>query len=234
MPGCGSRVAAGATPAPWREEGGQRLPSYRSLFPDPPPDALVDPCSRIGILGVVTGVVGTLQANEVVKLILGIARKSAELNNVLQVPAVRDTLGRLAAAEAGLNAMIAGQIEDAEEMVPGSYNVNRRHMYGALHWCTQNYATICETVRELMGGGPFQMPADISVINNPELKEKFETYWSVPGQSAIERMKFLKMGWDLLGGDFAARHQQYERFCAGPAFINTLYSFFNCVFPNLT
>ena len=37
---------------------------------------------------------------------------------------------------------------------------------------------------------PIQMPADVSVINNPELKEKFETYWSVPGQSAIERMKF--------------------------------------------
>ena len=52
----------------------------------------------------------------------------------------------------------------------------------------QNYATIYETVRELMGSGPFQMPADVSVINNPELKDKFETYWSVPGQSAIERI----------------------------------------------
>ncbi|MGB0629600.1 MAG: 4-hydroxyphenylacetate 3-hydroxylase C-terminal domain-containing protein, partial [Alphaproteobacteria bacterium] len=172
--------------------------------------------------------------SEKLKLIVGIARKSAELNNVLQVPAVRDTLGRLAAAEAGLNAMISGQIEDAEEMIPGHLNVNRRHMYGALHWCTQNYATICETVRELMGGGPFQMPADVSVINNPELKEKFETYWSVPGQSAIERMKFLKMGWDLLGSDFAGRHQQYERFYAGPAFINTLYSFIECPWDEMT
>ena len=172
--------------------------------------------------------------SEKLKLILGIARKSAELNNVLQVPAVRDTLGRLAAAEAGLNAMIAGQVEDAEEMIPGHLNVNRRHMYGALHWCTQNYATICETVRELMGGGPFQMPADVSVIKNPQLREKFETYWSVPGQSAIERMKFLKMGWDLLGSDFAGRHQQYERFYAGPAFINTLYSFIECPWDEMT
>ena len=171
---------------------------------------------------------------EKLKLILGIAYRSAELNNVLQIPAVRDTLGRLAAAEAGLEAMIAGQIEDAEEMVPGRLNVNRRHMYGALHWCTQNYANICEIVRELMGGGPFQMPADISVINDPKLREQFETYWSVPGQSAIERMKFLKMGWDLLGSDFAGRHQQYERFYAGPAFINTLYSFFNCPWDEMT
>ena len=183
-------------------------------------------------------VMGNHQSNvrfhEKLKLILGIAHRAAEVSNVLHVPGVRDTLGRLAAAESGLGAMIAGQIEGAEEMVPGYLNVNRRYMYSALHWCTQNYAGICETVRDLMGGGPFQMPADISVVNHPGLKEKFETYWSVPGQSAIDRMKFLKMGWDLLGGDFAGRHQQYERFYAGPAFINTLYSFLNCPWDEVT
>lgn len=47
-------------------------PTYRCLFPDPPPDALVDECARTGILGVVPGIVGTLQANEVLKLLLGI------------------------------------------------------------------------------------------------------------------------------------------------------------------
>ena len=42
------------------------------------------------------------------------------------------------------------------------------------------------------------------------------------------------MGWDLLRSDFAGRHQQYERFYAGPAFINTLYSFFNCPWEEMT
>jgi adenylyltransferase/sulfurtransferase len=60
------------TVTPWREEGGAPLPAYRDLFPEAPPDSLVDPCARIGILGVVTGVVGTLQANEVLKLVLGV------------------------------------------------------------------------------------------------------------------------------------------------------------------
>ncbi len=46
-------------------------PTYRCLFPDPPPDAMVDECARHGILGAVTGVIGTLLANEVLKLILG-------------------------------------------------------------------------------------------------------------------------------------------------------------------
>ena len=47
-------------------------PTFRCLFPDPPPDAMVDECARHGILGAVTGVIGTLQATEVLKLILGI------------------------------------------------------------------------------------------------------------------------------------------------------------------
>lgn len=55
-----------------RRADGSPWPTYRCLFPDPPPDAMVDECSRTGILGIVTGVIGTLQANEVLKLVLGI------------------------------------------------------------------------------------------------------------------------------------------------------------------
>ena len=169
-----------------------------------------------------------IRFHEKLKLILGVASKVTEINGVGHIPAVQTTLGKLAAAEAGLAGMIAGQIEDAEEMEPGYLTPNRRHMYAALQWCTTNYAPIGEEVRELLGAGPFQMPADISVINDDEMREAFETYWSVPGQSATERMKFMKFAWDLLGSDFAARHTQYEKFYAGPQFVNVAYSYFNC------
>lgn len=53
-----------------RGPDGTRWPTYRCLFPDPPPDGLIDTCAATGILGVVTGVVGTLQATEVLKLLL--------------------------------------------------------------------------------------------------------------------------------------------------------------------
>lgn len=55
-----------------RRPDGTPWPTYRCLFPDPPPDALIDTCAETGILGVVTGVIGTIQATEVVKLILGV------------------------------------------------------------------------------------------------------------------------------------------------------------------
>jgi adenylyltransferase/sulfurtransferase len=47
-------------------------PCYRCLYPEPPPDGLVPSCSEAGVLGAVTGVMGTLQATEVLKEIMGL------------------------------------------------------------------------------------------------------------------------------------------------------------------
>jgi 4-hydroxyphenylacetate 3-monooxygenase len=161
---------------------------------------------------------------EKLKLIVGIAMKLAEMNNVGHIPAVQFTLGRLAAMQATLEGLIMGQIHCGEAQVPGFHTVNRRYVYAALHWCTNHHSEICDTVRELMGAGVFQLPADATVLDDPELKEKFETYWSVPGQSATARMKLFRLAWDLLGSEFAGRHLQYEKFYAGPSFVMNTYS----------
>lgn len=47
-------------------------PCYRCLHPEPPPAGLVPSCAEAGVLGVLPGVVGTIQATEALKLILGI------------------------------------------------------------------------------------------------------------------------------------------------------------------
>jgi molybdopterin/thiamine biosynthesis adenylyltransferase/rhodanese-related sulfurtransferase/molybdopterin converting factor small subunit len=51
---------------------GARGPCYRCLFPEPPPPGLVPSCAEGGVLGVLPGIVGALQANEVIKLIVGV------------------------------------------------------------------------------------------------------------------------------------------------------------------
>lgn len=55
-----------------RGEDGEFNPSYRCLFPAPPPPGLVPACVEAGILGAVVGVLGTLAATEVLKLITGV------------------------------------------------------------------------------------------------------------------------------------------------------------------
>lgn len=52
--------------------GGPRLPCYRCLYPAPPPPGLIPSCSSGGIIGALAGMVGSLQALEVVKELTGI------------------------------------------------------------------------------------------------------------------------------------------------------------------
>jgi sulfur-carrier protein adenylyltransferase/sulfurtransferase len=49
-------------------EGG---PNYRDLYPEPPPPGMVPSCAEGGVLGVLCGIIGTIQATETVKIILG-------------------------------------------------------------------------------------------------------------------------------------------------------------------
>jgi len=61
-----------ATFRPGKAADGEPLPCYRCLYPAPPPPDHVPNCAEAGILGPVAGVMGTLQATEVLKEVLGI------------------------------------------------------------------------------------------------------------------------------------------------------------------
>jgi sulfur-carrier protein adenylyltransferase/sulfurtransferase len=52
-------------------------PCYRCVYPDPPPAALAPNCTEAGVLGVLPGVIGLLQANEAIKLVLNIGETLA-------------------------------------------------------------------------------------------------------------------------------------------------------------
>lgn len=56
-------------------------PCYRCLYPEPPPPGMVPSCAEGGVLGVLPGVIGTLQATETIKLILGVG--TSLLNRLL-------------------------------------------------------------------------------------------------------------------------------------------------------
>jgi 4-hydroxyphenylacetate 3-monooxygenase len=127
--------------------------------------------------------------------------------------------------------MIYGQCMDHEDLGNGYVAFNRRYMYGALSWCTENYHEICEKVRELMGAGVFLMPADASFMRDPALRRTFDQYWATENATAVERLKLFRLAWDLLGSEFGARHGQYEKFYAGPSFVVRDHSYRECPWP---
>jgi 4-hydroxyphenylacetate 3-monooxygenase len=153
------------------------------------------------------------------RLIVGLGSRVAQSSGADQIPAVREILGRLAALEATLAGMIYGQIEEWEAWPEGFATFNRRYMYAALNWGTEMYSELIDILRQLSGGGVFQMPASVTVMHDPVLAKLFETYWQTPQLRALDRVKLFKLVWELVGSEFAGRHQQYEKFYAGASFI---------------
>lgn len=56
----------------YQYEDGSRSPNYRDMYPEPPPPGLVPSCAEGGVIGVLPGIIGSLQANEAIKVLTGI------------------------------------------------------------------------------------------------------------------------------------------------------------------
>jgi 4-hydroxyphenylacetate 3-monooxygenase len=155
-------------------------------------------------------------------LIVGLASRIAKSSGIETLGAVREQLGRLAALEGAIGAMVQGQVEAAEDWPGGPQGYmcfNRRYMYASLNWCQEHHSEIVDLLRGLMGANPLQMPGDASLLEDPALRRQFESSFATPYMAPIERWKLLKLAWDLVGSEFAGRHQLYERFYAGTSTI---------------
>ncbi|MBL4715554.1 MAG: molybdopterin-synthase adenylyltransferase MoeB [Bacteroidia bacterium] len=56
----------------FKNKSGKKGPTYRCLFPEPPSPGSVPNCAEIGVMGVLPGIIGSMQANEVIKIFIGI------------------------------------------------------------------------------------------------------------------------------------------------------------------
>ena len=153
------------------------------------------------------------------QLILGLCSKITKSTGADQIPSVRESIGRMAAQEAAISAMIHGQIEAAEDWPENYTTFNRRMMYATLDWCTTNHSALIDELRTFCGGGVFQMPANVRVMHDEKLRSDFEKYFQTPQIGALDRMKLFRLAWDFVGSEFAGRQQQYEKFYAGASFI---------------
>ena len=152
-------------------------------------------------------------------LVVGVASRICQANGTDKIPAVRETLGRLAALEATIGGLVQGQIEAWEEWPKGFATPNRRIMYAALNWCQEHHTEIIDTLRTLLGAYPMVMPSSIDVMSDAGLRDRFERWWKTASIEAVDRFKLYKLAWDLVGSEFAGRHMLYEKFYAGNSLI---------------
>ena len=158
------------------------------------------------------------------RFLVGVARRIAEVNGTLGFPQVRETLGELA-AEVG---MVEGMVEAMEVRggMAGEYYVPHRHTVYAAQVITQQlYGKVIASLRELAGGGLIMQPSSVRDFANPELAALIEATQQSPAADARSKVKFYRLAWDVIGSEFASRHEQYERFYAGASFVTRGHSF---------
>ena len=73
--------------------------------------------------------------------------------------------------------------------------------------------------RELAGGSIIMLPSTAKDFDNPEIAADLERYIASPGFPSRARTAILKLVWDLIGSEFAGRHEQYEKFYGGASFL---------------
>ncbi|MEO7768068.1 MAG: HesA/MoeB/ThiF family protein [Ferruginibacter sp.] len=79
------------------DSNGRRSVNYRDLFPNPPTEGEVLNCAEAGVLGVLPGIIGTMQANETIKLITGMGKLL--INSILTYNALNNQLYEIAIPE---------------------------------------------------------------------------------------------------------------------------------------
>lgn len=152
------------------------------------------------------------------RFMLGIARRIAEINGIIGMPQVRDTLGALASKAVLLDAALAG-MEAAGEHYRGYYVPNRGMLCAGQAAAQRLYPEIVHTLRELAGGGLIMLPSSIADLQQPHSRALVQRTQHSPAASSLERVKFFKLAWDAIGSEFGSRHLQYEMFYSGAPFV---------------
>jgi 4-hydroxyphenylacetate 3-monooxygenase len=145
----------------------------------------------------------------------GIALRIAESIGVDKTPQTQTMLGELASYCAMASGLVLAAETACVHDPRGFVSPNAAYLY-ANNWLQATYhETMLTYVRELAGGGLLQVPSSYKDYLNPEIAADLERYVRSPGLKSVERTKLYKLAWDLVGSEFAGRHQQYELFYAG-------------------
>ena len=148
------------------------------------------------------------------QFLLGLARRIAEINGVLDFPQVRDQLGRMSASVTMVESFVHA-MEVAGEQVGLYFAPNRSIMHAATCITQELYPQFVGLVRELAGGGLIMLPSSSADFENPATREPIGLTQRSGVTDAYGRVKTMKLAWDAVGSEFGSRHVQYEMFYAG-------------------
>lgn len=176
-------------------------------------------------------VLGNTQAQirliEKVKFIAGVARKVAATNRIDMIPSVQGTLADLASLAAIVEGMVLAAESTASIDSFGVARPNPRFLYAPMGLQAELYPRTLGLLRELVGGGVLQVPSSAQELLHPDTRGDITRYVRSTGVRSEDRIKLFRLAWDIIGSEFAGRHQQYEMFYAGAPYVAKGYAYRN-------
>jgi 4-hydroxyphenylacetate 3-monooxygenase len=153
------------------------------------------------------------------QFIVGLCRKITALNRTDTIPSVMERVAEAASLATIVEGLVLAAEAACKLNADGVAVPDPRFLYGPMGLQAELYPRALSILRELAGGGPLQVPSSYKELLNPATAPDMERYIRSTGVPAEERIKLMKLVWDLVGSEFGGRHHQYEMFYAGAPFV---------------
>jgi 4-hydroxyphenylacetate 3-monooxygenase len=153
------------------------------------------------------------------RFLMGLAKRLTEITGSGALPPVQVMLGEMAAIASIVENMVWAQEAQATVDEEGVVWPSRAALYAVMALQSELNPRLMDMARELAGGSMIMLPSSVKDFADPETAADLERYVHSPGYPAQARVALLKMLWDLIGSEFAGRHQQYEKFYGGASFL---------------
>jgi 4-hydroxyphenylacetate 3-monooxygenase len=154
------------------------------------------------------------------QFLVGLVHRAMTLSGQSARPEVQVGLGELAARAALVEGLVLAAEDHAVTDEWGLMRPNPQFVYANQTLQSTLYPELIQMVRGMLSGSLLQLPSSVGELRMSETLEDMQRYVRWPGAAGVERIKLLKLLWDMVGSEFAGRHVQYEMFYAGqPAVV---------------
>lgn len=147
--------------------------------------------------------------------ICGLLLKATEMHQMLGFRGVQAAVGELLGLRSNIWALSSAMAADAHPG-PGGYLLPNTHY--ALQWRNMYGDTFTRArtiLHNTIGGSFIQMPSSAEDFKNPDIRQYLDRYWKSANATAEERVKLMRLLWDMFATEFAGRTEAHERNFAG-------------------
>jgi 4-hydroxyphenylacetate 3-monooxygenase len=157
------------------------------------------------------------------RFLVGLARMAARMSGVEGIPAIQEKLADLASIAAIVEGMEIASTATAEIDEFGVARPNPAFLYATISQQAELYPKALHMVREIVGGGPLQVPSSWRELVDEETAADMARYVQSPGAGSEDKLKLMRLVWDMIGTEFGGRHEQYEMFYVGAPHVAKQY-----------